>query len=623
MLNSKIYSFYKCKKILRHVYKRYKRKKKVLTSIQQKRFENILFSLQASIFKKNRKASDRAAKNLEKLTSQYLKKSFLEQIIDFSLALIFAIVVAVIVRQMWFEPYTIPTGSMRPTIKEKDFLVVFKTNFSINVPLTTKHFYFDPNLLNRGSIITFSCANLDVPDPNMLYFYLFPGKKQFVKRLIGKPGDILYFYGGSIYGIDKHGNEIKELYKSKWFKEIEHIPFIKFEGKIIIPNNCFDGICSNVLFYQMNEPIAMLEINPIGKIESEILTEHSSVFTKDSQIKNYYDIWGINNFAMARILSAEEVKKYSSASLEDVEKTQLYLELTHHPSLKNAKIIRDELSRLRPTLNTSKSLIPLKEEHLKQIFNSLYTSRFIVKNGYAYRYGTKIQNTKYFPKLKDVEDGCYEIQNGKAYSINFLGITKKLKENHPLNQFNLEMTKTLFNLGIEFFTPYSPNRLNQVLVPSRYAYFRNKDLYLMGHVIFKKEDAVLAHFYQREYKKQSTLPQYLPFEDLGPPIDENGNLNKEIIRKFGMKVPDNMYLVLGDNHSMSSDSREFGFVFQNNIKGSVNFIFWPPSYRWGKPFQPPYKIFVLPKIIIWFIAFVITIISLTYIRRKLRKPLKF
>jgi signal peptidase I len=456
----------------------------------------------------------------------------------------------------------------------------------------------------------------------MLYFYLFPGKKQFVKRLIGKPGDILYFYGGKIYGIDQQGNEIKD-FENKWFKDIEHIPFINFEGKTIIPYNSNKNIYSSpILFYQMNEPIAMLKINNMGTIEGDLITNHSPVFTKDSQIKNYYDIWGFNNFAMARILSKDEVIKYSAASLEDVENAPLYLELVHHPSLKNPKIIRDKISRLRPSLNTSKSLIPLNEQSLKTIFNNIYTARFYVKNGLIYNYNTKITEETYLPKLNDVKNGCYEIQNGQAYSVNFLGITKKLKEDHPLNTFSYEKTKILFNLGIEFLNLYNPNRQNQPLVPSRYAYFRNKDLYLMGNLIFKKDDPILVHFLQKEYKKQSTINQYVPFEDIGPPIDQNGNLNKEIIKNYGIKIPEKMYLVLGDNHAMSSDSRDFGFVPENNLKGGVNFIFWPPSSRWSKPFQLQYKILVMPKIIVWSTALVIAIISIIYNRRKI-KTLKF
>ncbi len=624
MLKSKMYSLYRCKKVLRHIYGRYKRKRKHLSDIQKKRFENILTSLQTSILKKNKKAADRAAKNLESLANQYLKKSAFEQVFDVIVALIFAIVVAIIVRQMWFELYTIPTGSMRPTLKEKDMLLVSKTDFGINIPLQAKHLYFDQDLLKRGSIVIFTSKNLDISDQNMLYFYLFPGKKQLVKRLIGKPGDILYFYGGRIYGIDQHGNEIKELNSSKYFKEIEHIPFIRFDGKAITPDNFSKEIYSPVVFYQMNEPIGMLNINPMGQIESEMLTEHSKVFTKDSGIKNYYDIWGFKNFAMSRILTKEEVEKYSNGSLEDVEEATLYLELTHHPTLKDAKIIRDEYGRLRPALNYSTSLIPLFEDSLKKISKSMYTARFCVKNGFAYRYGSKFREDSSIPKLENVANGCYEIQNGKAYLVNFLGISKKLKDDHPLNQFSVNRTKTLYNLGIEFSNIFNPHRKNQMLIPSRYAYFRDKDFYLMGHVIFNQDDPTLVSFLQREYKnQQSMINQYKAFEDLGYPIDKDGHFDKNVIRRFGIKIPEKMYLVLGDNHAMSADSRDFGFVPEDNLKGGVNSIFWPPSKRWGEPFQPPFEKITFPKMVIWSSAFIVVVVSLIVIRRRTKRPLKF
>ena len=57
-------------------------------------------------------------------------------------------------------------------------------------------------------------------------FILFPGKKQFIKRMIAKPGDTLYFYGGEIYGIDAKGRELKELRDPEWMQKLEHIPFI-------------------------------------------------------------------------------------------------------------------------------------------------------------------------------------------------------------------------------------------------------------------------------------------------------------------------------------------------------------------------------------------------------------
>ena len=40
-------------------------------------------------------------------------------------------------------------------------------------------------------------------------------------------------------------------------------------------------------------------------------------------------------------------------------------------------------------------------------------------------------------------------------------------------------------------------------------------------------------------------------------------------------VPENNYLVLGDNRTFSSDSREWGFVPREKIKGKSFFVYWP------------------------------------------------
>ena len=70
-------------------------------------------------------------------------------------------------------------------------------------------------------IVIFSGQDMDISDVDTKYFLIFPGKKQFIKRLVGKPGDSLYFYGGLIYGIDKDGNDLPILRDSKWFKQID------------------------------------------------------------------------------------------------------------------------------------------------------------------------------------------------------------------------------------------------------------------------------------------------------------------------------------------------------------------------------------------------------------------
>lgn len=43
------------------------------------------------------------------------------------------------------------------------------------------------------------------------------------------------------------------------------------------------------------------------------------------------------------------------------------------------------------------------------------------------------------------------------------------------------------------------------------------------------------------------------------------------------EVPENQYFVLGDNSAHSSDSRNWGFVPQKNLKGRAFMIYWPPK----------------------------------------------
>ncbi len=82
-----------------------------------------------------------------------------------------------------------------------------------------------------------------------------------------------------------------------------------------------------------------------------------------------------------------------------------------------------------------------------------------------------------------------------------------------------------------------------------------------------------------------------------------------------------MYLVLGDNHAMSADSREFGFVPESNLRGSPDCIFWPPGPRFGVPNQPPYPFVNLPRSIVWSLSALCIAGGWIYWRKRNRLPL--
>jgi signal peptidase I len=257
----------------------------------------------------------------------------------------------------------------------------------------------------------------------------------------------------------------------------------------------------------------------------------------------------------------------------------------------------------------------------------MYTARFVVKNGLAFRYGmdTKIAAGAIFlPHLDYIPDGCYEFYEGKAYEIKWQGIAKELPASHPLYRYDPTQVQLLFNLGIEWDTRFSPHIKNQRLVPARYTYFREGDLYLLGAPIFHKNDPTLLNFLQRENQRKDTSnPQspYQPFIDSGPPLNKDGTLNIDIIRQNGIYIPPMSYLVLGDNHAMSADSRDFGFVPASNLRGGPEMIFWPPGPRWGSPLQPSYPFVNLPRSIVWLIAASSIGIGYIYWRKRNHLPL--
>lgn len=93
------------------------------------------------------------------------------------------LLVVLVIRSFLFEPFQIPTGSMIPTLKIGDFIVVNKFSYGVRLPVTgTK--ILDVGEPERGDVMVF------IPPHDPTYY---------IKRVVGMPGDHIRYEDKVLY----------------------------------------------------------------------------------------------------------------------------------------------------------------------------------------------------------------------------------------------------------------------------------------------------------------------------------------------------------------------------------------------------------------------------------------
>jgi signal peptidase I len=107
---------------------------------------------------------------------------------EYGEALFIALILALIIRAFLVQAFSIPSGSMQPTLKVGDYLLVSKFSYGIRNPFSNK-----------------VLIPLWTPQRDDVVVFIFPQdpSKDYIKRVIGLPGDRVRIVDKQVYINDK------------------------------------------------------------------------------------------------------------------------------------------------------------------------------------------------------------------------------------------------------------------------------------------------------------------------------------------------------------------------------------------------------------------------------------
>ena len=137
--------------------------------------------------------------------------------------IIYALLIAIFIRSIFIQPFYIPSSSMEPNLLVGDRLFVTKYSYGYS-----KHsFPFSPNLFTgrlffnlpkRGDVVVFK-----TPSDN---------RTDYIKRLIGIPGDTIQFIDGDLFLNDNQILKTKKKSINKIYSGNSNFQANTFEEKL-------------------------------------------------------------------------------------------------------------------------------------------------------------------------------------------------------------------------------------------------------------------------------------------------------------------------------------------------------------------------------------------------------
>ena len=126
------------------------------------------------------------------------KPGLVEEIVEIVKTVIYALAIALVIRTLLFQPYTIPSASEEPNLYRGDYIIVTKWSYGysrhsliFSPPIFKGRIFFNPPA--RGDIIVFKLPR--------------DGHTDYIKRLVGLPGDRIQMKNGTLW---INGKPVKE-----------------------------------------------------------------------------------------------------------------------------------------------------------------------------------------------------------------------------------------------------------------------------------------------------------------------------------------------------------------------------------------------------------------------------
>ncbi|MDC0164462.1 signal peptidase I [Candidatus Pelagibacter bacterium] len=239
------------------------------------------------------------------------KKTFIT-IIDNIKTLLGALLIAILIRSILFQPFYIPSSSMEPTLLVGDRIFVSKYTYGYS-----KHsFPFSPNFSNkrffskepkRGDLVVFK-----TPSDN---------RTDYIKRLIGLPGDTIQFLNGELFinqvKIKRIPSNKKRIIRCGNFlletnTFIETLPngvkhFVSYKKEGSLQNTQIYKVPSNHYFLMGDNRDCSKDsryLSAVGYVNNLNLVGEAKIifFSNDTNISRLLKFWNLNeSFRLKRL----------------------------------------------------------------------------------------------------------------------------------------------------------------------------------------------------------------------------------------------------------------------------------------------------------------------------------